>query len=176
MPKEINYEKFWIRFLSDIFNNNNKDILSKILMVKAKVAPESLCKNSGAPKIVIYIPGGKEDAQYVLDKIYELYHSEKGCGYIPSFNEKVTDFISFAQGNRDQKFKELEKDYPEDQKHFELPEMIYFKADFDGTSFGNPPKDYKLKNPAKHSQPDTSRIQPDTSRIEGTSRHRSASF
>ena len=167
MPKETNYEKFWIRFLSDLYKN--KDILSKTLMVKAKTAPEELCKYLGAPKIVLYIPGGKEDAQYVLDKIYELYHSEEGCEYTPAFNEKVTNFISFAQGNRDQKNKELEEGYPEDQKHFELSGLIYFKADFDGTSFGNPPKDYKLKNPARH-------FQHDTSGIIGTSQQRRASF
>lgn len=154
MPKEIIYEKFWIRFLSDLYKN--KDILSKILMVKAKAAPEALCKYLGAPKIVLYIPGGKDDAQYVLNKIYELYYSEEGCGYTPYFNEKVTDFISFAQGNRDQKIKEQEEGYPENQKHFELPELIYFKADFNGISFGNPPQDFKLKNPARHFQHDTS--------------------
>lgn len=167
MPKDDNYEKFWIRFLSDLYKN--KDILSKILMVKAKASPDELCKYLGAPKIVLYIPGGKEDAQYVLEKIYELYHSEEGCGHMSAFNEKVTDFISFAQGNRDQKTKEMEEGYPEDQKHFELPELIYFKADFDGTSFGNPPKDYKLKNPARH-------FQHDTSGIVGTSRQHRASF
>ena len=55
------------------------------------------------PKIVIYIYGGKADAQRALNEIYTIFKNEEGVNRSPKYNEKVTSLIYFAQGNRDDK-------------------------------------------------------------------------
>ena len=53
-------------------------------------------------------------------------------------NEKVTDFLYFAQGDRDLKSSEQYKQY------FEQPDMVYY----DPTFIGIPKGEYQLTNPA----------------------------
>jgi hypothetical protein len=87
------------------------------------------------PRIVIYIGDGKRQAQFALNKLYRLFKDEKGTGWGPEFNEKVTDYIFFAQGNREDKIYNPE--------YFEPEDMVYYKSDVNGTW-----EDFHLINPA----------------------------
>lgn len=87
------------------------------------------------PKIILYVGGGKKQAQRALNKLYELFKDYEGLGRGPAFNKKVTNYIYFAQGNREDKIL-----HPE---YFEQGEMIYFITDINGAA-----EDFHLINPA----------------------------
>lgn len=118
---------------------NNKELKKVIHQVKIKPMLESMALSHRAyaalPKIVIYVYGTKDRAQLVLDVIYEVFKDWQGVDRAPAFNEKVTSFIYFAQGDRTEKLT-----YPE---YFEEPNKVYFKTDVTGKH-----EDYHLKNPA----------------------------
>lgn len=87
------------------------------------------------PTIVLYVFGGKEDAQKALDKIYEVFKNTKGLAISPRFNTRVTDFIYAAQGDGQYKTGDF-------TKYYEQPYQIYYRPDFTGTM-----TDYHLKHP-----------------------------
>ena len=86
------------------------------------------------PKIIIYVQG-KQKAQTALDKLHQYFAGWPYVDRVPAFNEKVTGFLSFAQGNRDDKV--LKPDY------FEWPGLVYYRSDITGNR-----EDYHLINPA----------------------------
>lgn len=53
--------------------------------------------------MVIYIANGKEHAQYALNTLYGLYKDMEGLGIIPRYSKKITDTLSYTQGNGDEK-------------------------------------------------------------------------
>lgn len=118
---------------------SNKELRKVIHQVKIKPMLESMALSHSSyralPKIIIYVYGTKDRVQLVLDAIYEIFKDWQGVDRAPAFNEKVTSFIYFAQGDRTEKLT-----YPE---YFEEPNKVYFKADVTGRH-----EDYHLKNPA----------------------------
>ncbi|MDR3646670.1 MAG: hypothetical protein P4L22_03960 [Candidatus Babeliales bacterium] len=94
------------------------------------------------PIIIIYASSGKENAQRLLDKIYELFKDQEGLNKKPRWNEKVTSLIYFAQGNGDQKMSNRYSKLFEDGD-YKGNGKVYFKADVTGKVV-----DYHLKNPA----------------------------
>jgi hypothetical protein len=90
---------------------------------------ELACGGAGLttlPKLVIYCFEGKEATEKLLLWVYDLFKDIPGCGIVPSFNEKITDCIFVAQGNRDDKVD------PEKRNFFERPDRVYFVSDFTG--------------------------------------------
>jgi len=116
----------------------NKKLQRVIHAVKVKPILEAQALSHPSyralPKIIIYVYGTKDRVQGVLDSIYEVFKDWQGVDRTPAFNEKVTSFIYFAQGDRTEKLT-----YPE---YFEEPGRVYFKADVTGRH-----EDYHLKNP-----------------------------
>jgi hypothetical protein len=134
MPKENDIEKILIK-LFKAFKTDNA--LLKIASTKILLALESNLKEVGAPRIVLYITG-KNQAQLVLNKIYDLFKDDAGSNRAPKFNEKVTSLIYFAQGDRD--FKSSYNSF------FEQPDLIYFKKGLTKDDKGQD-EDYYLENP-----------------------------
>lgn len=125
-----------------------RELKKAIYSIKAIVCcPESTYKKSHCPKIVIYVRG-KDNAQYVLDELYEEFKNEKGCTESLKYNEKVTSFIYFAQGDRNEKY----EDEKNKDKHspYEQPNMVYFdhKNLQKIHNIKLTETDYKLINPA----------------------------
>lgn len=57
------------------------------------------------PTIVLYPKHGKNNAQLVLDTMYNLYKGLEGLDIKPRFNEKSTSLIYWAQGGGDDKIR-----------------------------------------------------------------------
>lgn len=102
--------------------------------VKKLQSKESPGKPEVMPVIVIYPATGQDNAQYVLDKIYQLFKDAPGLDQTPRFNEKVTDLIYYAQGDGDYK-KEPWLQYFDASKNY-----IFYRPDFPDDSH-----DYELK-------------------------------
>lgn len=138
MPSDKDFKKVLLQLIH--FIRENEQLLQVISSLKVKPIFESdlsLSPGIGVlPKIVIYIGGGKDDAQRALDILYNEYRKQKGTGRGPAFNEQVTSLIYFTQGNRDEKMI-----YPE---YFEQPDMVYFLHNVTGKS-----ENYPLRNPKK---------------------------
>ncbi len=88
------------------------------------------------PRIVIYVGGGRESAQCVLNEIYRIFKNVEGMNRGPGFNQKVTSLIYFSQGNREDK--------GIDSRELFEPNLIYYRADVTGT-----PENYHLAIPGK---------------------------
>ncbi len=88
------------------------------------------------PKIVIYAAAGKKNAQLVLNKIYNAFKHKEGLNIPPRYNQKVTSYIYYAQGNGDDKIDDEYKSF------FEQPHMVHYKSDITGTV-----EDYNLNIP-----------------------------
>lgn len=138
MPLDQDFKSVLLHLVR--FIKGNEQLLQVISSLKVKPLLESdLSFSPGIgvlPKIVIYIGGGKEDAQKALDILYNEYCKQEGTGQGPAFNEQVTSLIYFTQGNRDEKMI-----YPE---YFEQPDMVYFLHNVTGKS-----ENYHLRNPKK---------------------------
>jgi hypothetical protein len=105
MPRDDILEPFWSALVTLLLTHPilRADVdASKILIV-----PSS--ELEGAPRIVLYTSQGKYVAQRVLNVIYGIYGqlSNHSNGLIPDYNEKITDLIYVAQGNRDEKIEYL---------------------------------------------------------------------
>jgi len=105
MPRDNKLENAAIK-LSKLIQNNPelKDAINVFKIIPMyeqfqKILEARGDKSAQAPKIVIYVMS-KAKTQTVLNKIYENFKDWPGVGREPSFNEKVTDFIFFAQGDR----------------------------------------------------------------------------
>jgi len=88
------------------------------------------------PRIVLYVAGGKEEAQKALNYLYYRYYQIPGLDKAPRYNQKVTSLICFAQGNGD------DKEEPYFEKYYEQPNMIYYVPDITGEN-----QDYHLVHP-----------------------------
>ena len=97
------------------------------------------------PILVLYPKTGKEHAQYVLDRVFELFKDSQsgnpnhphGLGITPRYNIRVDDLIYYAQGNGD------EKNRKEFAKYFKHPEKYFYADDFE-----EEPQDYALTIPS----------------------------
>jgi len=78
------------------------------------------------PKIVIYAASGKENAQFVLSKIYAAFKDKEGLDIAPRCNQKITNYIYYAHGNGGDKEINEYKDF------FEQPDMIHYKSKITG--------------------------------------------
>jgi hypothetical protein len=138
MPTDENFIDAVITLCRAI--KERKDLQGVIHSIKIKpmLEPWALSnkEHKGLPKIIIYVYGSKDVVQRVLNNIYEVFKDWQGVDRIPTFNEKATSFIYFAQGDRSEKMR-----LPE---YFEEPDLVYFKPDVTGTH-----EDYHLTNPAK---------------------------
>lgn len=139
MPRDEDKEKLSVLIFKSL--KENPEIKVLIPLIKTLVDSESLIKKKQLPKFVIYVTG-KEAAEKVLAWAYETFKNIPGCGLAPQFNEKVTDLIFFAHGDRDRK-KIAIKAHSWGQKIFEEPNMVYYHTFFTGEK-----QDYHLKNPA----------------------------
>ena len=135
-------------------DNNFRDSLYQI---KIKTYPNQLLliisqlffgRQNQLPKIVLYAIG-KSNAQYLLDTIFKHFKDTHGSGLQPAFNKKITDFIYFAQGDRNEKI-----DHPEFFKKSFHPALdkIYFDAQYLNTLISDQNKrfsqqDFELIDP-----------------------------
>ena len=90
------------------------------------------------PPIIVIAPSlGKENAQFVLDTVYDLFKNIEGLDLTPRFNEKITSLIYYAQGNGDDKISR--------EEYFDKNNgKIFYKSDFEGAKLN---RDYHLENP-----------------------------
>ena len=146
-PKTSDIPRYIQELMSMISNDDT--IKESLFAFKANIfSHESRYKEQdGIPKVVIYVYG-KKNAQYVLDEIYKKFGNEKGSGQVPGYNEKVTDFIFFAQGNRDDKKTGLDV-YDEPKKVYYNHEKLVKKYSTQQNKIELPRIDYHLKNPAR---------------------------
>lgn len=127
------------KILQDRISNLKIKAMTEPLVTQWKSEGEELTGTAAdIPKIVIYVGGGKDDAQTVLNIIYDAFKDTPGIGRAPRWNEKVTDLIYFAQGNADDKIERPE---------FFEEDKVYFKPDATGVR-----EDYHLINPAHTSR------------------------
>ncbi len=96
-------------------------------------------KNEAMPIVVIYPRWDKQNAQFVLDSVYNLFKDMPGLGIKPRYNEKINNLIYYAQGAGDHKSDYLAQYYK--------PDRHFYKSNFEGDEFD---KDYRLKNPTEH--------------------------
>lgn len=90
------------------------------------------------PTIIITCAQGKNSAQQVINILFQVFQTKQGLGCKLPYNQKVTSYIYYAQGNSDdKKIKELEQ-------YFEQPAMVHYKADVTGKK-----EDYSLILPTK---------------------------
>lgn len=147
MPKDSDLECVAITLLNAIKQNPElqqniglikikalKEPFVELQLKKYKDQPFPISEQEKIPKIVIYVGGGKEKVQRVLDIIYDFFKDQRGLDRAPAFNERITSLIYVAQGNRDDKVK-----YPQ----FFDEGLIYYKPDITGVN-----EDYHLINPA----------------------------
>lgn len=145
MPREQNLITFFDSVVKFILND--PELYKRIKIIKVLSNDDPVLKLAKAPRIILYICSdkegeegmrdSKEKAQYVLDHIYAQYKNVSGSELEPEFNEKITDLIYVAQGNRDDKRAGItSKDIFDENK-------IYFKPGYQGSTV-----DFRLRNPA----------------------------
>jgi|WetSurMetagenome_2_1015567.scaffolds.fasta_scaffold66074_2 hypothetical protein len=125
-------QKIWIKLLKLI--KKDTALQMKITHIKIIPSPLSSLKKAGAPRIVVYVHG-KDNAQQVLDTLYDAFKDDEGSNKGPLCNEKVTSLIFITQG---------ERPYKDDKNaNFYEPNRVYYKNLLgDGTT-------YELINPGK---------------------------
>ncbi|KKQ32789.1 MAG: hypothetical protein US49_C0005G0008 [candidate division TM6 bacterium GW2011_GWF2_37_49] len=106
MPIAADVEQFWVELLQHAVSDG---ILNRNI-IRFKILPldEADLSEYGLPRIVFYFTD-KNKAQAVLDKLYEIYRNTPGSGIFPRFNEKVTDLIYFAHGDREAKIEYIDE-------------------------------------------------------------------
>lgn len=106
-----------------------KHLISDIKYItvdEAALSERSGTSIGSTPKFVIYCYQGKRATEDLLAAVYAEFKDFPGCGLVPAFNERVTDCIFFAQGNRE------DKEDPARQHFFESPAMVYLVPHFTG--------------------------------------------
>lgn len=154
MPKDEDLYAISKMFIEEIKTNTLLQQLIGTVKIKAVTTPDeqlhkeaaikNMSENQKAdwretdyydlPRIVIYVGGGREAAQKVLNEIYRIFKNVEGMNRGSGFNQRVTSLIYFAQGNREDKIKEF--------WNFFEPSLIYYRADVTGTH-----EDYHLTIP-----------------------------
>ncbi len=105
---------------------NNKQLQDAAQGFKVTCLPNRIEQAHRVAKIVIYVEGGRDAAQSVLDTMYDIFsdmHSY-GRGYVPRFNQQVTNFLFFAQGHGDNKAKWL-RSYDEPNIFAKVPQKTF---------------------------------------------------
>jgi hypothetical protein len=151
MPRDIDLIGFYDNLVKLILEND--DLRKDICYFKVLPNEQEILKDKGLPRIVLYIFSkskgdagireSKEKAQHVLDRFYAEFKDVPGSGLVPRYNEKVTDLIFFAQGNRaDRLLSDIESEFDEREG------MVYFMPGYhlQGEPAGT--VDFHLKNPA----------------------------
>ncbi len=129
MPQEGSEARVFIELARLIKN----DRLLQRYIDKFKIKPWSYetLKNGNVPKIVIYVTQGKEAAQYVLNKLYERFKDYEGYGgYQPRYNQRVTNFLYFAQGDGNAKIDQFKDLFEDGVGAPSYTGSVYFKSDF----------------------------------------------
>jgi len=74
--------------------------------------------------IVIYSAQDKTLADYLLNKLIEMFHFMKGANLTPRYNKKITDLMYYAQGDGDFK--------PDDfYKNYYTEDLIFYAKNFE---------------------------------------------
>lgn len=87
------------------------------------------------PLIAFYAAPGTDNAQKLLNKLYQLFKDAPGLNKQPRFNARVSDLLWIAQGDGDYKTDEF-------AKYYENPKRVYYRPDFTGK-----PQNYHLMHP-----------------------------
>jgi hypothetical protein len=106
---------------------------------KRKIKKQIQFNNKPLALIVIYPASGKENAQYVLDSMYNIFYGVQGLDITPRYNKRITNFLYYAQGDGDYK--------TDDNKEFFDKKRIHFCSNFE-----EEPADYTLQNPATRNE------------------------
>lgn len=77
------------------------------------------------PLIAFYAAPGTDNAQKLLNKLYQLFKDTPGLNKQPRFNARVSDLLWIAQGDGDYKTDEF-------AKYYENPKRVYYRPDFTG--------------------------------------------
>ncbi len=104
MPREDDLEDVVLRLAW--LTRSNSELNNNILGFKVICTPSTYAAGKGTPKIVVYVGGGTQAAQSVLNVMYNAFcdFHERGLGYEPKFSDKITSFLYVAQGtNKDKK-------------------------------------------------------------------------
>lgn len=152
MPKNANDLKRTIERIFDLVNTGklklanfkvlyNFEFIDDLETFKNNLIRKS--HNGVLPLIVLYPHLGKDNAQEVLNIIYEEFKKEEGLNITPRYNEKVTSFIYFSHCNGDEKDGRF-------LEYFEPQHFIYLKHNFEGE--GQDHGKYWLINPAFEQQ------------------------
>lgn len=103
MPQDDDLENVVLRLAWLIRGTTelNRDVMG----FKIVCLPFEYASREEMPRIVIYVGGGKEAAQRVLNAMYDAFCDLHGRGlpYAPRFNEKITNFLYAAQGHGNDK-------------------------------------------------------------------------
>lgn len=146
MPKDKNFLHTIIKLCSVIAKSELASLITNV-KIKGILEANNMIINKledilELPKIIIYIDGGRDNAQKALNIIYEHFGSMEGLDRCPRYNQKITSLIYFAQGNaedKDEKYNQCG-----DSSYFEQPDRIYFRTDVTGEN-----QDYHLIDPKK---------------------------
>lgn len=115
----------------------DQELQQLIAAFKVLVKPEYKKKREIIPRVVIYATAGKQNAQELLNKIYNLFAGIPGLNERPRYNAKVTDLIWISQGDS------VDKDNSEYANYYELPQKVYFSPLITGKY-----QNYHLLHPA----------------------------
>lgn len=105
MPRDEKHAVEIMRILSAEFHTNrelcNKTSMFKIYEGSVKLVSEMM--EDVNPLIVIYPSDGKENAEWVKDKICEMFKDVEGLNKCPRGNKQVTSLIYYSQSDGDAK-------------------------------------------------------------------------
>lgn len=146
MPKKEDLQSTIIKLVNE--TKNYPELLDLIANFKYIENFEKFQENEdfNMPIVVIYAASGKENAQKLLNKIFQLFKDQEGLNIKPRWNEKVTSLIYFTQGNGDEK-KLIRYDKFFEPGDYKGNGKVYFKATVSGTY-----QDYHLINPAQETK------------------------
>lgn len=118
----------YVKIIAGVDFPESPEKLKEILMARAD-------NTRVPPPIVIYATIGKENAQFLLNSIYELFKDVEGADIELKGNMEVTKFIRIAGGNYNEKDAQ--------PKYFDK-KLIFYKSDFVSKKH---PEYHGLKNP-----------------------------
>lgn len=129
MPKGMMISEAIALFKAIKQDQKLKDVINDIKFDVAECDDESIKDEEFPfPKMVIYPASGKAQAQFVLNKLLEIFDRREGLNATPRFNAKVTSLIYYAQGNGD------EKKVDDYAKFFDEPKKIFYNSTITGNT------------------------------------------
>lgn len=114
---------------------NDPALQHAIAAFKVLTGNEYVFDGQSYARVVIYPTQGKANAQFALQKMYELFKDTDGLGERPRFNAKVNDLIWIAQGDSIYKRGNF-------LKYYEAPNYVYYNPEFMGAK-----QNYHLLHP-----------------------------